>query len=72
MQPAGSGDQLLTSAVELRLVQPARWDARERRDLRQRPPLQLRRLGIEPQLGGDAHELLVEFAMYPQGDLADP
>jgi hypothetical protein len=44
----------------------------ERRDLRHHPPLQLGGLGIEPHLGSDLHEPLVELAVHPGGDLPDP
>ena len=66
MQPEGRGDQLLATGVELSLGQPLRRDARQCRDLRDRPPLQLGRLGVEPQLGCDLKEPLVELSIDTQ------
>ena len=72
VQPTHSRDQLLSAGVELRLGQALRRSACERRDLRHRPPLQLRRLRIEPQLGRDLTKPAVELAMNPRRDLPDP
>ena len=68
IQPQGRGDQLLARGVELRAGQPLRPHPDERRDNRDRPPLQLRRLRGEPELGGRPHEPLVKLAMNPPGD----
>ena len=72
MQPKGRRDQLIPAEVEQRRGQALRRGARKRGDLRDRPPLQPRRLLVEPQLVGGCHEPHVELAVNPRRDLADP
>jgi len=72
MQPAGRSDQLLAAGVELGFGQPFWRRAGQRRDLRDRPPLQLRRFGVEPQLARDREEPGVELSIDAGCDLPDP
>jgi hypothetical protein len=72
MQPTGRGDQLIAAGIDLRFGQPLRGDAGQRRDLRDRPPLQLGRLGIKPQLAGDPKEPAMEPSIYAGCDFPDP
>ena len=53
MQPAGRCDQLLSAGIELCFGQPLLAPRRPAPRLRDCPPLQLRRFGIEPQLARD-------------------
>jgi hypothetical protein len=71
VQLAGRGDQLLATGVELCLGQPLWRDAGERGDLRDCPPLQLGRLGVESQLGCDLMKPSVELSVDAGGDLPD-
>ena len=72
VQPMGRGEQLLATRVQLCLGQPLWRDAGQRGDLRDRPPLQLRRLRLEPQLDRDLKEPPVELAIDAGCDLSDP
>ena len=63
VQPVGCCDELLATGIELCLGQPLWRDAGKRGDLRDCPPLQLRRLGVEPQLAGDLKEPSVELSV---------
>ena len=69
VQPMGRCEQLLATGIQLCLGQPLWRDAGERGDLRDRPPLQLCRLGIEPQLGCDLMKPQVELAIDAGCDL---
>ena len=71
VQPTRRCDQLLSTPVELCLGQPLRRDSGERGDLRDRPPLQLRRLRLESQLDRDLVKPPVELAVDAGCDLPD-
>ena len=70
--PLSRVDQLPARRIELRAGELVRRHARDRGDLRDRPPLQLRHLRREPDLGGDLHEPPVEVAVHPRRHLAEP
>jgi hypothetical protein len=71
VQPTGRSNELLATGIELRLGQPLGCDACQPGDLRDRPPLQLRRLELEPQLGRDLQEPPVELPVDASCDLPD-